>query len=207
MKKTLLSLALLAPLSAFALPGLSVDTRAFAGGAAIGGGTAPDGFEVGGRATVVVGGNLFGDVQFSRFEAEDNAFGDGQKPDIDDLRIGGGALWSLPVLPIASIGVYGHFISRDVDFGASGGRGEGHDVGVLARLTPIPLFGVYARVGRIDVGGPAGYGAEGLDALAGVDFSVLPLVGVFFELRRTELRAGGRSLDSTGLRGGLRISL
>jgi len=208
LKAPLLTLALLAPLPLFALPGLSIDTRAFAGGASIGGGTAPDGFEVGGRATVVVGGNVFGDVQYTRFDGESNAFGDGRETEIGEIRVGGGYQLSLPVLPIASLGVYAHFISRDVDYnGGGGGSGEGHDIGVIGRLTPLPLFGVYARIGRIDVGGPDGYGAEGLDALAGVDFSLLPLVGVFFELRRTDLRAGGRSFESNGLRGGLRISL
>jgi hypothetical protein len=209
MKTSLLTLALLAPLPVLALPGLSIDARAFAGGGSIGGGISPDGFEAGGRATVVVGGNLFGDVQYTRFDADDNAFGDGRKVDIDEMRVGGGYQLSLPVLPIASLGVYAHYINRDVDFGAGGigGRGEGHDVGVVGRLTPLPLFGLYARVGRIDVGGPSGYGAEGLDALGGVDFSLLPFVGLFFEVRHTQLKANGQHFDSTAVRGGLRVSI
>lgn len=207
-KAKLLTLALLAPLPAFALPGLSIDARAYAGSGSIGGGLSPDGFEAGARATVGIGDNWFGDVQYTRLDADGNAFGDGRKVDIDELRVGGGYKLSLPVLPIASLGVYAHFISREVDFGAGGGgRREGHDVGVIGRLTPFPLFGVYARVGRIDIGGPSGYGAEGLDALGGVDFSLLPFVGLFVEVRHTQLQANGQNFDSTAVRGGLRFSL
>lgn len=209
MKRPLLMLALLAPLPALALPGLSIDARAYAGSGSIGGGLSPDAFEAGARATVGVGDNLFGDLQYTRLDADGNAFGDGREVDIDELRVGGGYKLSLPVLPIASLGVYAHFISRDVDFGngAGGGRSEGHDVGVIGRLTPFPLFGVYARVGRIDIGGPSGYGAEGLDALGGIDFSLLPLLGLFVEVRHTQLQANGQNFDSTAVRGGLRLSL
>lgn len=211
MNKTLLALALVAPLPALALPGVSLEAGAFGGVTSIdaaGSGSGDGkGSEYGVRAQLKFGGP-FVDAQFTRLNPEDNAYGDGLNARIDEYRIGGGYAVSLPILPILTAGVYGHYVSQDVKLGAAGsGNSDGYDYGVLGRFDPLPVIGAYARVGRIDSKGYAGYGSDGLDSLVGIDFSLLPFVRLFVEYRYTEARASGDTFDSHGVHGGVRIGL
>lgn len=212
MNKTLLALALVAPLPALALPGLSLEAGAFGGVSSIdaaGNGSGDGkGVEYGARASARLGGGLFVDGQYTRLNPEDNAFGDGLNSRIDEFRIGGGYSVSLPILPILTAGVYGHYVTQDVNLGGAGsGNSNGYDFGVLGRFDPLPIVGAYARIGKIESTGYAGYGADGVDSLIGIDFSLAPFIRLFAEYRYTEVLASDAKFDSHGFRGGLRISL
>lgn len=212
MNKTLLALALLAPLPALALPGLSLEAGAFGGVTSIDAAGSGDGdgkgIEYGVRGNARLGSGLFADVQYTRLNPEDDAFGDGLNARIDEFRIGGGYSVSLPILPILTAGVYGHYVTQDVNLGGAGsGNSNGYDYGVLGRFDPLPFIGAYARIGRIDSTGFAGYGSDGLDSLLGVDLSLFPFVRLFVEYRYTEALASGSKFDSHGFRGGVKISL
>ncbi|MBA4284417.1 MAG: hypothetical protein C0434_02660 [Xanthomonadaceae bacterium] len=212
MNKTLLALALVAPLPALALPGLSLEADAFGGATSIdaaGNGSGDgEGVEYGVRANLKLLGGPFADVQYTRHNPEDDAYGDGLNARIDEYRIGGGYAVSLPILPILTAGVYAHYVTQDIKLGGAGsGNSNGYDYGVLGRFDPLPFIGAYARVGRIDSDGYAGYGSDGLDSLLGVDLSVFPFLRLFVEYRYTEVRASDVKFDSHGVHGGLRFNL
>lgn len=212
MNKTLLALALIAPLPALALPGLSLEAGVFGGVTSIdaaGNGSGDGkGVEYGVRASAKLGGGLFADGAYTRLNPEDNAFGDGLNARIDEFRVGGGYSLSLPILPILTAGVYAHYVTQDVNLGGVGsGNSNGYDFGVLGRFDPLPFIGAYARIGKIESTGFAGYGSDGVDGLLGVDLSLFPFVRLFAEYRYTEALASGSKFDSHGFRGGVKISL
>jgi len=212
MNKTLIGLALIAPLPALALPGLSLEAGAFGGVSAFdaAGDSSGDGkgVEYGLRASARLGGGLFVDGQYTRLNPEDNAFDDGLNARIDEFRVGGGYSVSLPILPVLTAGVYGHYVTQDVNLGGAGsGNSNGYDFGVLGRIDPLPFIGAYARVGKIESTGYAGYGSDGVDSLLGVDFSLLPFIRMFIEYRYTEALASDGKFDSHGFRGGVKVSL
>ncbi len=229
MKKLLISMAVIAPLSAFADgrghgrghgsyddSNPTVDVSGFAGVAfqTIDDGfdsTEPDGHDLGIRGKIFFGSGLFLAGEYTYADVDDQFAGSRVRYQLDEYRLGGGVL--LPIAPQFKLGGYGHYVNQQVDTRYLGtttqGEASGYDVGALVQFDASRRVQTYGRIGYMSLepenSNGGGARADGVDLLAGLSYKLSRELSVFGEYRYTNLQDDFSESDYSSVRGGLRL--
>ena len=156
-----------------------------------------DGFGVKGFVPLGPGQSFFlsGEYQSSKFDDFDI--------DVDQLRLGGG--WQTP-LATGSLGVYGEYVSIDLD----GSKADGG--GVHGRLSfPIaPAVNIYGQVGYLWLTDDDSNDIDGAEFLIGASVDFTPSIGAFLDFRQSNLKldsgfGGDQDFTLQDVRVGVRV--
>lgn len=170
------------------------------------------GRELGVRAALNISHGVFGRVEYSGFDGNKTIGGAKVNAAVDEFRVGPG--YAYKINDMAS--VYGEVnytvISLDATATAgatsstSSAETNGFIVAVGGSFAPIASLSVYGRAGYVSVEDEdTDEKGNGPDLLAGVDYSVSDVFGVFAEYRYSTLKFDDGDTDLNTYRGGVRV--
>ena len=170
------------------------------------------GRELGARAAVNISNGFFGRVEYSAFDGNKNIGNAKVNAEVDEFRIGPG--YAYKISDAASVYAEANYtvvsldakIQNGANTTTSSSETNGFIVAIGGSFAPIPALSVYGRAGFVSVEDEdSDEKGDGPDLLAGADYSVSDVFGLFAEYRYSKLKFDDTDNEFSTYRGGVRV--